>query len=103
MVLICYSYSNYSSIQTFTDQGAVDYSDLLSVYEGNIYSNLEQDAGYILTQNLQDRSYRTGLSVAGWYPTDAMKKAVEFWEFDWEYAFSPVSCSVQAMLSRTDK
>ena len=85
------SYSNYSSIQTFTDRGAVDYTDLLDLYEGDIYSTLEQDAGYILTQNLQDRSYRTGLSIAGWQATDAMRKAVEWWEFDWEYAYSPVS------------
>ena len=72
----------------------MDYSDLLDLYEGDTYSTLEQDAGYILTQNLQDHSYRTGLNIAGWQATDAMRKAVEWWEFDWEYAYSPVSLKV---------
>ena len=72
------------------------------------YSILEQDAGYILMDNLQDvskflsvycpfisadsdillkRSVRSGLSLAGWKPrqgkAQAQKQAVEFWEFDW--------------------
>ena len=55
------------------------------------YSTLEQDAGYILTENLQDRSVRAGLSLSGWKPGKNMAaQATEFWEFDWEYSFSPV-------------
>jgi len=61
------TYSNYSAIETFNETGAVDYTDLLDDYETD-YSTLEQDAGYILSDNLQDRSVRSGLSLAGWKP-----------------------------------
>lgn len=88
--LIPRSYSNYSSIQTFNETGAVDYTGLLDDFE-DAYSTLEQDAGYILSQNLQDRSVRSGLSLAGWKPgRNKAAQAVEIFEFDFEYAFSPV-------------
>ena len=52
---------------------------------------MEQDAGYILSNNLQDRSFRSGLRLAGWNPgTDMEAKAVEWWEFDFEYGSTPV-------------
>jgi polyamine oxidase len=59
------------------------------------YTTLQQDAGYILTENLQDRSVRSGFSLAGWKPRKDMKaQAVEWWQFDWEYAQTPVSLCV---------
>lgn len=68
----------------------MNFTSLLDDYE-NAYATLEQDAGYILTENLQDRSVRSGLSLAGWKPgKDAASQAVEWWEFDWEYAAAPV-------------
>ncbi|KAL8765096.1 MAG: hypothetical protein Q9209_007719 [Squamulea sp. 1 TL-2023] len=83
------NYSNYDSIATFNETGAVDFTDLFDEYE-DAYATLEQDAGYILTQNLQDRSARSGLSLAGWKPRmNAAAQAVDWWEFDWEYAFPP--------------
>lgn len=86
----CTRYSNYSLIETFNATGPSDFADLLSVYE-DAYSVLEQDAGYILSNNLQDRSARSGLSLAGWKPgIDMEAQAVEWWEFDWEYAWAPV-------------
>ena len=52
---------------------------------------MEQDAGYILSDNLQDRSFRSGLSLAGWKPgRDMEAQAVEWWEFDFEYGETPV-------------
>ena len=52
---------------------------------------MEQDAGYILSDNLQDRSFRSGLSLAGWKPGNDMEaQAVEWWEFDFESAERPV-------------
>lgn len=55
---------------------------------------MEQDAGYILTYNLQDRSVRSGLSLAGWKPgPDPQAQAVEWWEFDWEYGYNPEQSS----------
>ena len=83
-------YSNYSSIQTFNETGPVDYLDLLDDFE-DAYSILEEDAGYILSENLQDQSVRSGLSLSGWKPGKNMAaQATEWWEFDWEYSFNPV-------------
>lgn len=64
---------------------------MIDDYEGDPYSAVEQDAGYILSGNLQDRSFRSGLSLAGWKPGNDMEaQAVEWWEFDWEYGQAPV-------------
>jgi polyamine oxidase len=83
------TYSNYSMIQTFDQNGAADFAGLLDDYE-TAYTTVEQDAGTILTQNLQDRTMRTGLGIADWKPKKNMQaQAAEWWEFDWEYAYSP--------------
>jgi polyamine oxidase len=75
------TYSNYSSIATYDETGANDYSDLLDDFE-NAYSVLEQAAGSILSENLQDLSVRAGLSLSGWKPRKDMKmQAVEWWEW----------------------
>jgi len=69
----------------------VDFTNLFNDYQA-AYSTLQQDAGYILADNLQDRSVRSGLSLAGWHPRqNKAQQAVEWWQFDWEYAYSPVS------------
>ncbi|KAK5115233.1 hypothetical protein LTR62_001433 [Meristemomyces frigidus] len=87
------TYSNYSDILTYDQTGYNDYSVLLNDYE-DAYATLEQDAGTILTENLQDRSVRTGLSLSNWNPArDAQKQAVEWWEWDWEFAFPPEESS----------
>ena len=68
----------------------MDFTSLLDEYE-DAYATLEQDAGYILTQNLQDRSARAGLSLAGWKPgKNAAAQAADWWEFDFEYSVPPV-------------
>lgn len=86
------TYSDYSSIETFDETGAVNFTDIIDDFENGPYSTLEQDAGYILTDNLQDRSVRSGLSLAGWRPRNDMRaQAVEWWEWDFEYAFPPVA------------
>ena len=86
------TYSNYSSIETFDESGAVDFTDVITDFEDDPYSTLEQDAGYILVDNLQDRSVRSGLSLAGWKPKrDMHAQAVEWWEWDFEYAYTPVA------------
>ncbi|KAL2058091.1 hypothetical protein ABVK25_001709 [Lepraria finkii] len=83
------TYSNYSSLETFNQDGANDFTDLIEEFETD-YSTLEQDAGYILTENLQDRSTRSGLSLARWKPgKDPEAQASEWWEWDFEYAYPP--------------
>ena len=97
------TYSNYSSLETFNQDGATDYTDLIDDFE-NAYSTVEEQAGYILTQNLQDMSFRSALSLAGWKPgNDPEAQTVEWWEFDFEYGYNPVrariSMNVFTMLS----
>ncbi|KAH8685850.1 putative flavin-containing polyamine oxidase [Tricladium varicosporioides] len=83
------TYSNYSSIETYDQTGASDYTSYFDQYEA-AYATVEQDAGKILTQNYQDRTMRTGFSIADWKPMKYMQKqAIEWWEFDWEYAYPP--------------
>ena len=102
LVLLGPSYSDYSSIETFTENGAVDYTDLFDTFE-DAYASFEQDAGYILNQNLQDRSTRSGLSLAGWRPgMNKQAGAVEWFEFDVEYAYTPVSWAILTRLMTTD-
>ncbi|MCJ1246879.1 hypothetical protein MMC30_004088 [Trapelia coarctata] len=87
------TFSDYSSIELFDQNGPSDYSALFDDYN-NAYTTLQQDAGYILTENLQDRSVRSGFSLAGWKPRKDMKaQAVEWWQFDWEYAQTPEESS----------
>lgn len=87
------TYSNYSAIQTYDQTGPVDYKYLLDDYE-TAYGSVEQDVGHILTQDLQDRTMRAGLSFADWDTKDDMhKQAAEWWEFDWEYAWPPEQSS----------
>ncbi|KAL8972243.1 MAG: hypothetical protein Q9183_000657 [Haloplaca sp. 2 TL-2023] len=84
--LLAAGYSNYSSISTFNETGEVDFTNLFDDFE-EAYSTFEQDAGYILSQNLQDRSARSGLSLAGWKPAkNTAAQAIEWWEMDWEYS-----------------
>ncbi|KAF2263027.1 amine oxidase [Lojkania enalia] len=82
-------YSDYSAIMTFNETGAVDYTGILDEFE-EYWTVFEQNAGYILTENLQDRSFRAGLSQAGWKPKkDMMAQAVEWWMWDWETSTTP--------------
>ena len=72
----------------------MDYSHLFDEFDA-AYTKYEQDAGYILTQNLQDRSARTGFRLAGWKPThfEPKKEAIEWFEMDFEYAQTPEQSS----------
>lgn len=82
-------YSDYDSILTYDQTGASDYSDILDDYD-TASDIAVADSGYILTENLQDTSARTGLSLAGWRPNGDMKMAaVEWWNWDWDGSYSP--------------
>ncbi|KAL8873302.1 MAG: hypothetical protein Q9174_001217 [Haloplaca sp. 1 TL-2023] len=95
------SYSNYSSISTFNETGEVDFTNLFDDFE-DAYTTFEQDAGYILSQNLQDHSARCGLSLAGWKPEkDPAAQAIEWWEMDWEYSVQPELTSHEYSVNTT--
>lgn len=76
------TYSNYSSILTYDENGYTDYSDLLTVYD-EASDRASEQAGRILKENLQDPTARTGYAMAGWRPRkDDMKaQAVEWWNW----------------------
>ena len=72
-------YSNYSSISTFNETGAVDFTPLLDEFE-EAWTIFEQEAGRLLTDNLQSMSMRAGTSLAGWKAKKNMAaQAVEWW------------------------
>ncbi|OKL60715.1 hypothetical protein UA08_03983 [Talaromyces atroroseus] len=65
------TYSNYSSILTYDETGYNDYSQLFDTF-GHVYTTLEELA-----------------------PKKDMKmQAVEWWEWDWEYAYEPDQSSL---------
>jgi polyamine oxidase len=83
------TFSNYSSILTYDETGYSDYSSLLDTY-GDKYSTAAADAGIILAENLQDTSFRAGISLTGWKPKKNMHaQAVEWWNWDWEAGYPP--------------
>lgn len=46
---------------------------------GNAYSVVQRDAGYVLSQNLQERSFRSVLSLVNWKPPSNMNAQVLGW------------------------
>ncbi|KAJ5100587.1 hypothetical protein N7456_006639 [Penicillium angulare] len=89
------TYSNYSSILTYNETGYTDYSHVLDEYENKFQATSEL-AGTVLRENYQDMTVRSGLSVTGWKPKrdDMTAQAVEWWEWDWEDAYSPEQSSL---------
>lgn len=85
--------SDYTSVMTFNETGAVNFTNIIDEFE-EYWTIFEQNAGRILTQNLQDRTFRAGLWQSGWRNHgDAARKAVEFWLWDWETAQTPEESS----------
>ena len=85
--------SDSSSMATYNETGAVDYTNIIDEFD-EYWTIFEQNAGTILTENLQDRSFRAGLWQSGWRPKgDAARKAVEYWMWDWETAQTPEESS----------
>ncbi|XP_014557450.1 hypothetical protein COCVIDRAFT_97211 [Bipolaris victoriae FI3] len=81
--------SDAFSIATYNETGAVDFTGILDEFE-ETWSSFEQRAGTILSENLQDRSARAGFWQSGWRPKgDPMRKAVEYYLWDWETAQTP--------------
>lgn len=84
------TFSNLSSIQTYSENGQVDYLAKLDDFEEG-YAYVELDSGMILSENLQDRSFRAGLNLAGYKPgLDPEASAWEWYSMDFEYAQTPV-------------
>ena len=84
-------FTNLSSLLTYDESGPVDYLDKVDDFE-DAYAAVESDAGFILVDNFQDKSFRSALNLAGWKPQGKPhEQAVEWYEMDYEYAQTPVS------------
>lgn len=70
---------------SYDQDGYNDYTQLLTDFD-DAWGIAEQDAGYILTENLQDYDVKTGFELAGWKPkaNTGIKQAAEWWMWDWE-------------------
>ncbi|KAH9862890.1 hypothetical protein J1614_010983 [Plenodomus biglobosus] len=67
--------SDASSIATYNETGAVDFTNIIEEFEDH-WAVFERNAGRILRENLQDRSFRAGLLQSGWRTNgDAARKA----------------------------
>lgn len=92
--------SNASRIDTFTPQGRKDYRAKQDVFD-EAYKIMEQDAGVILKENLQDRSFRAGLRLAGYDSARDPEASVwEWYSVDFEYAQTPVRFNDRARTHR---
>jgi polyamine oxidase len=78
----------------FDENGPADYGWAIEEFE-DAMEKVGIDAGSLLVNNLQDRTYRSGFRYVGWNPKkdDAYRQAVEWWLFDGEFAFSPEESS----------
>ncbi|KAK0390500.1 hypothetical protein NLU13_0004 [Sarocladium strictum] len=87
--------SNYDSILTYDETGEKNYTHLLDEWADK-YEVAEDNAGRILSENLQDTNARAGFSLAGWKPRKNMHaQAVEWWSWDWETAYPPEASSFE--------
>ncbi|CBF71190.1 hypothetical protein AN6658.2 [Aspergillus nidulans FGSC A4] len=88
------TYSDYGSILTYNETGYTDYSHLLDEYSA-ASERASERAGSILNDNIQDMTARSGLALAGWRPRrdDMAAQAVEWWNWDWEGAYTPETSS----------
>jgi polyamine oxidase len=89
------TFSDYGSIVTYDHTGKRDYVHLIEEFEGN-FTIAQQDAGYLLSNNLQDSSMRAGLSVAGWKPKrNMLAQAAEWFGWDFGVSWPPENCGLQ--------
>ncbi|KAK5988312.1 Polyamine oxidase 1 [Cladobotryum mycophilum] len=88
------TYSNTSSILTYNETGFTDYSDLLDEYEES-FTKASASSSVRRKKNLQDQTVRAGLALAGWNPrhNDMFRQVVDWWSWDFEYAFPPEQSS----------
>ncbi|KAJ5581988.1 Flavin amine oxidase [Penicillium sp. DV-2018c] len=87
-------WSNYDNVSSYNKDGSADFTALFDAYE-EASEIANQQAGKALVQNIQDSTAKTGLAVAGWNPkfNDMEAQAVDWWEWDFEAAYSPQESS----------
>ena len=74
---------------TYDETGENDYMYLFDEIE-EAYLAYEQEAGYVITDNLLDTSVRGMMRDAGWnQDRDSHKAVIDWFYFDWEYNYPP--------------
>jgi len=79
-------------LATYDETGPVDYLDVFND-SGNEYDELTVVAGARVQKSLVDTTARTGYSLIGSKPMTPAEKACEYYQFDWEYAQTPLESS----------
>lgn len=89
--------SNFSRILTYNESGLSDFESEIEEYE-DAFFRMTQEAGELLTDNIQDKTIREGLMHVGWVPDQrdypAAADAVEWWLYDGEQAYTPEETSL---------
>ncbi|KAK7716792.1 hypothetical protein SLS63_010995 [Diaporthe eres] len=89
--------SNFSRILTYNESGLADFESEIEEYE-DAFFRMTQEAGELLTDNIQDKTIREGLMHVGWKPDQrdypAAADAVEWWLYDGEQAYTPEETSL---------
>lgn len=89
--------SNFSRILTYNESGLADFESEIEEYE-NAFFRMTQEAGELVTDNIQDKTIREGLMHVGWKPDQrdypAAADAVEWWLYDGEQAYTPEETSL---------
>ncbi|KAJ5393288.1 uncharacterized protein N7487_010929 [Penicillium crustosum] len=78
----------------FDDKGPADYEYAIREFTDAVHK-VTIDAGSLLKDNLQDRSFRAGLRLQGWDPAkdDSYRQTAEWWLFDGEFVYTPSESS----------
>ncbi|KAF2464918.1 putative flavin-containing polyamine oxidase [Lindgomyces ingoldianus] len=91
--------SDFTSLELFSETGSDGFISTLADFE-ILYSKVEENAGSIISENIQDRSLRAGLQSQGWYPTSPNMLAAEFYFIEYELAqTADVSSELFAVVS----
>ncbi|KAJ5597436.1 hypothetical protein N7537_007520 [Penicillium hordei] len=78
----------------FDEKGPANYGNAISEFQDALH-RVTVDAGSLLKDNIQDRSFRAGLRLHGWDPAknDSYRQTAEWWLFDGEFVYTPSESS----------
>jgi len=82
----------------FDQTGVTNFSDIFEEYE-NAYAELTVAAGARVDKNLVDATARTGYGLINVKPRTTHEMAVEYYNFDWEYAQTPEVSLIPSLLA----
>lgn len=89
--------SDASRILTYNETGLSDFVSEIEEFEEAFFT-MTTEAGELLTDNIQDKTIREGLTHVGWKPSQrdypAAADAVEWWLYDGEQAYTPDESSL---------